>query len=120
MLDLIYYTKKNQTSSISVSEEIYEKLAKAGLAKEVIYSEVKLIIEDDEYQINATELNFENRKKLINIIEKERQTELEKLFSTMDEKPTIKEIRENFQYVKTLTKMYSMFQADENLYFSYE
>ncbi|MGB4661109.1 MAG: hypothetical protein WBI07_18200 [Mobilitalea sp.] len=120
MLDLIYYTKQNQTIILKVSEKTYEKLAIAGLATEVDYSEIKIIIEDEEYEINATKLNFDNRTKLLRLIERERQAELEGLFRTMDKNPTIKEIRENFKYVKTLTEMYNLFKDEGNLYFSYE
>lgn len=120
MLDLIYYTRQNQTIILNVSEKIYERLAIAGLAKEVNYTEVKIIIEDEEYGVNATELNFDNRIKLLLLIEKERQVELERLFKFMDNNPTIKEIRENFDYVKILTKMYNLFKDEGNLYFSYE
>ena len=120
MLDFIYYTKQNQTITVAVSEDIYEKLAKAGLSKEVTYSEHKLIVEDEEYEVNVAELNFDNRKKLLWIIERERQIELENLFKAMDENPTIKEIRENFGYAKILTEMYRLFKDEENIYFSYE
>lgn len=120
MLEFIYYTRHNQTITVKVSENIYERLAVAGLAKEVTYAEYKLMIEDEEYEVNAAELNFDSRKKFLMIIESERQKELEKLFKTMDVNPTIKEIRENFDYTKTLTEMYKLFKNEDIIYFSYE
>lgn len=120
MLDLTYYTRQNQTLSIKVSERTYERLAIAGLGKVVIYSEVKIIIEDEEYELNATELNFDNRVKLLQLIEKERQIELESVFKSMDQNPTIKEIREQFDNVKVFTDMYKLFKDEDNIYFSYD
>jgi hypothetical protein len=103
-----------------VSENTYEKLAVVGLAKAVTFAEYKLMIENEEYEVNAAELNFDSRKKFLLIIETERQKELEKLFKNMDINPTIKEIRENFDYIKSLTEMYKLFKNEDNLYFSYE
>lgn len=120
MLDLTFYTRQNQISNIEVSEKVYEKLAKAGLASEVNYSERKLVIEDEEYEVNVVVLNFDNRVKLLSLLEKERQLELEILFKSMEKSPTIKEVRENFDYVKTITEMYSMLKNEDILYFSYE
>lgn len=120
MLDFTYYTRQNQTITVKVSEVTYERLANTGLAKEVTYAEYKLVVEDEEYEINAAELNFDNRRKFLCLIETERQKELEKLFKDMDENPTIKEIRENFEYVKTLTEMYKLYKDEDNIFFSYE
>lgn len=120
MLELIYYTRQNQTIIVTVSENTYERLAVAGLAKAVTYAEYKLMIEGEEYEVNAAELNFDSRQKFLLIIETERHKELEKLFKDMDVNPTIKEIRENFDYVKTLTEMYKLYKDEDNLFFSYE
>lgn len=120
MLDLIYYTRQNQTVNLKVTETAYERLATAGLAKVVVYSEVKITVEDEVYEVNATALNFDNRVKLLLLIENERQTELERVFQSLDKNPTIKEFRENFDYVKTLTELYKLFKDEANIYFSYE
>jgi hypothetical protein len=120
MLEFIYYTRQNQTINVKVSENTYERLAVVGLAKAVTYTEHKLMIEDEEYEVNAAELNYDSRTKFLLIIETERQKELEKLFANMDVNPTIKEVRENFDYVKTLTEMYKLFKNEDYLYFSYE
>lgn len=120
MLDFIYYTRQNQIITVTVSEITYERLATAGLAQEVTYCERKLIIEDEEYEVNAAELNFDNRIKFLRIIETERQKELEKLFKSMDANPTIKEIREDFAYIKTLTEIYRLYKDEDNIFFSYE
>lgn len=120
MLDFIYYTKQNETIAIPVSDNIYEKLAKIGLSKVVPYLECKLIIEDEVYEINAAELDEYNRTKFMGLIEKERQIELERLFKQLDDITTIKEVRENFAYIKILTEMYRLFKDENNAYFSYE
>lgn len=120
MLDLIFYTRKNQTMSLKVSESTYENLAFAGLSTIVDYSQTLVIIEDEQYDLNVSKLNFDNRMKLLSLVEKERQVELEKIFKTLDDSPTIKEIREKFIYVKTLTELYKQFKNEENIYFSYE
>lgn len=120
MLDLTFYDKKNQIVPINVPEDSYRKLAEAGLAKIVNYNEYKVIIEDDEYEINAAELNYDTRKKFLWLIDEERQRELDKLFKQMDSNPTIKEIRDNFRYIKILTEMYSLFKDENNMFFSYE
>lgn len=120
MLDLIYYTNEQGTVVLEVSEKVYKRLAYAGLAKEVDYKVEKLIIEGEEYEVNAAKLDLGNRRKLISFIERERHAELEILFSKLDDNPTIKEIRENFEYVKVLTQMYNLFKDESNIYFSYE
>ncbi|WP_047795021.1 hypothetical protein [Exiguobacterium sp. JLM-2] len=120
MLDLNFYTIENETFQIEVSESIYENLAHAGLNAVVNYSEHNLIIEGENYKIYASKLNFENRLKLLLLVENERQNELEKIFKTLDEEPTLKEVREHFKYISTLTTLYSQFKNEKNAYFSYE
>ena len=93
-------------------------MATAELAKVVVYSEVKIVIEDEEFEVNATELNFDNRVKLLLLIEAERHTEFKRIFNSLDKNPTIKEFRENFDYVKTLTELYKLFKDESNIYFS--
>lgn len=120
MLDVIYYTRENKSIDVKISDIIYEKLGTIGLDKIVDYLEYKVIVENDEYNINAVKLNYDNRLRLLSLLEKERQEELEKIFNSIDENPTIKEIREKFKYLKILTTLYKLFKDENNIYFSYE
>ena len=124
MLELTFYKKihnKNyEAEIIEVSEKCYERLAKIGFAKKVEYKNVKLLIEDEDYEVNVTELNRENRSILIILIENERHKELQKSFSQIDDNPTIKEIREEFKYIKELTEIYEFLNLDVHQYFSYD
>lgn len=120
MMELTFYTNKDEVKCIEVSEETYKRLAKCGLEKLVDFNDVKIKVEGEEYEINAAELVAESRKKFICFIEIERQKELESLFKSMDDKPTIKEVREKFNYVKYLTELYAQFSLVDNIYFSYE
>lgn len=119
MLDVIFFTKNGQTANVSMDEEAYKQLAKAGLSKVVTYADYEVIVEGEEYEIYAAKLSFENRKRLVEMLETERQRELEELFKNMDDKPTIKEMRGSLSYVKVLTEMYQLFVDDENAFFSY-
>lgn len=120
MLELTFFDGKNEPEVISVSENCYERLAKIGFAKKVDYKERTLTIEEEEYSISAVKLTETNRKVLLDLIECERQKELEKVFDHMDDNPTIKEMRETLFYIKELTMVYKYLKLDSNLYFSYE
>lgn len=120
MLELTFFDANNEPETIPISEFCYERLAEIGFSKKVEYQEVSLTIEDEKYDITATELTKGNRKILLNLIENERQEELQKLFISMDENPTIKEVRESFSYIKELTEVYRLLKLENNIYFSYE
>ena len=120
MLELTFIDKDNTPQIITVSESCYEKLAQIGFSKKVEYKDVCLNIEGEDYNISAVQLNDDNRKKLLALTESERQKELEKLFKEMDENPTIKEIRENFVFIKELTEIYKFLKSNNISYFSYE
>lgn len=120
MMSLTFYTNKNKVNSIEISEEAYKKLAEAGLENLADFNQIKLRVDDEEYEINAAELIEENRKKFLSFIEGERHKELEYLFKKIDDNPTIKEIRNNFSYVKCLTEIYIQFSCKDNMYFSYD
>lgn len=120
MLELTFYGKQNNPEAMPVSQYCYERLAKLGFAEKVEYKELSLIIEGEEHIISAAELTKENREIFVGLVEFERQNELEKIFSQINEDPTIKEIRKEFSYIKELTMIYKNFKLDSNLYFSYE
>lgn len=120
MLELTFYDSKNEPEVVSVSQSCYERLAKIGFSKEVEYKERTLIIEEEEYSVLAVELTKEHRKILLDLVEAERQKELEKVFDNMDDNPTIKDMREALSYIKELTIVYKNLKMDSNLYFSYE
>ena len=124
MLELTFYKKINNKNYdaeiIEVSEKCYERLAEIGFAKKVEYKSIKLSIEDEKYDINATELNRTNRELLLTILESERHNQLKKSFKNIDNNPTIKELREEFQYIHELTKIYDFLELCIYQYFSYE
>lgn len=120
MLELTFFDGENEPEIISVSQYCYERLAKIGFSKEVEYKERTLTIEDEEYSVYAVELTKEYRKILLDLVETERQKELEKVFDHMDDNPTIKDMREALFYIKELTIVYKHLKMDSNLYFSYE
>jgi hypothetical protein len=123
MLELTFISTENTVNTvntISVSEMCFERLAKIGFSRKVTYKQVNLTIEEEKHSVSATKLTKNNRSILLNLIECERQSELERLFEKMDEKPTIKEIRDNFSYIKELTELYRLVKLDSNIYFSYE
>ena len=121
MLDLIFYDINSKPQILSVTESCYKNLAEIGFSKKVNYKNIKLTIEDEKYNIYATELNKKNRSTLLNLIELERQQELEKIFEKINsDNPTIKEIREYLKYIKELTSIYKLLAVNNNKYFSYE
>ncbi|MCE1974191.1 MULTISPECIES: hypothetical protein [Enterobacter] len=120
MMELTFYNKNKEPEVISVSDYCYEKLAKIGFSKKVEYHENSFIIEGEEYSILSAKLTTKNRKVLLSLIENERQEELEKTFTNMDDSPTIKEIRENLLYVRELTKIYKLLKMQDNIYFSFD
>lgn len=120
MMSLTFYTNENNTNSIEISDKAYKKLAYSGLEKVVDFKDISIKIEGEDYEINAAELSYDNRKKIIGFVERERQNELVILFENMDNNPTIKEIRENFSYIKYLTEIYKQISDKSNIYFSYE
>lgn len=120
MMTLTFYTKQNGTNSIDIPDESYKRLAESGLDSVGEFKEINVIVEDEEYEINAIELIDENRKKLIEFIEKERHEELKKVFKEMENKPTLKEIRGNLEYIKYMTCIYEQLIYKDNIYFSYD
>lgn len=120
MMSLTFYTNSNEIRNIEISEDSYRKLAEAGMENIADFIDRKILIEDEEYEINAAELIDEVRVKFRVFIENERQQELELLFKSIDNSPTVKEIREKFEYVKHLTELYVEFRCRDNVYFSYD
>lgn len=121
MLDFIFYTNKNKPITFSVSEKIYERLANAGFDKVAPSSLMHLVIEDEEYDgIDVIELSKQTREKFKCFVEKERHMELKKIIKNLDENPTIKEFRECYSYVKSLTEIYELFDNENNKYFSFD
>jgi len=119
MLNFTFYQKQGNPIIMDVLEDYYERLANSGLAKQVLYSDYKIKVEEEEYDILAVKLDFDNRDRILKILEVERQKELKKFFAQINN-PTIKEIRENLDFVKFLTDMYERIKDEESLYFSYE
>lgn len=119
MLELTFF-KKNEVETLPVSEHCYERLAKIGFSKKVKYKDNHFTIEEEEYSNLSVKLTKKNRKTLLELVECERQEELEKIFDCMNENPTIKEIREHFSYIKELTIVYKQLKLKSNLYFAYE
>lgn len=120
MLELKFFSSDGAVNTVSVSEMCFERLAKIGFSREVTYKQVKLIIEEEKYSVYATKLTKKNRNILLCLLECERQSELEQLFEKIEENPTIKEIRDNFSYIKQLTQLYKLIKLDSNIYFSYD
>jgi len=121
MLDFVFYTNKNESVTLSVSEKTYERLANAGFDKVVPSSPIHLVIEGEAYDgIDAVELSKQNRQKLKCFVEKERHMELKKIIENLDENPTIKEFRDCYSYVKSLTEIYDLFDNENNKYFSFD
>lgn len=120
MLELTFFSADNEPNVIAVSEYCYKRLAEIGFSNQVEYKYYPLIVEDEKYEIFAVELIKDNRDILLNLIEVERQSKLELIFDKIDEKPTIKEFRAEFKYIKELTLVYSQINENANLYFSYD
>ena len=124
MLELTFYRKideKNyEAEIIEVSQKCYEILAKIGFSKKVEYKSLKLSIEGEKYDVNATELNKINRDILLIILEQERHSQFKESFRNIDNNPSIKEIREEFYYINELTKIYDFLNSCIYQYFSYE
>ncbi len=119
-MDLTFIDKDNEIKNISVSDYCFERLAILGFSKKVEYQEKSFFVEGEDYTVLAVSLIGNNRKILIEIVEGERQSELEKLFKHIDEKPTVKEVRSQLSYIKELTEIYKNLKTDNNIYFSYE
>lgn len=121
MLDFIFYTNKSESFTFEVSDDkIYEKLAKAKFDKIAHSSLVHMVIEGEEYEVDAIELSKQNREKFKCFIEKERHLELKNIIKNLDEFPTIKEFRDCYNYVKLLTEIYELFNDENNKYFSFD
>jgi len=120
MLEFVFYTKKNESITFKVSEDIYERLAEAKFDKVANSLPVHLVIEDEECEVDAIELSEQNREKFKCFIEKERHMELKNIIKNLDENPTIKEFRECYRYVKSLTEIYELFDNENNKYFSFD
>lgn len=120
MMELTFYKQNGDVVDVEVSQQCYKRLAEIGISKKVPYEDYKIKIEGEEYSINAVELSPSNRMILLGLLEEERQSALEELFADMDEKPTIKEFREKFVYVRQLTNLYKMLSSELSKYLSYE
>lgn len=121
MMEFTFYKRKdNEPEVIKVSEKCYERLANIGFAKKVEYENIKLIIDEEEYEISGTKLNHVNKHILLLLVEEERHKELRNEFSILGDSPTIKEVRESYNYIKELTNIYELIKSDIYQYFSYE
>lgn len=127
MLSINFYNKQNKDFiEIEVSDEIYEKLAEIGLSRNFKYKEYKVILDEDEENIYATELNDMNRKKFKDLI----NDELVKFLSS-EILPIIKKLDENSKennyvlkdqsiYLEVLIKTLDCLKDPNNIFFSYE
>lgn len=120
MMDLIFYSNNESYLVESVSDETYEKLAKAGLSKVVKYSNIALKIEDDEYDVTATCLDNNNRNILIQLVSELIFIELDAMCNNLDDNPTIKEIRESTLCMKDLNTLLKLLKSEEYIYFSFD
>lgn len=119
MMDLTFYKLDNTYYVQEVSDNCYGKLAILGFGK-YAYKTHKLLIESEEYEVDALYLTNEIRIELSKLIELERQIALENIFEKLDEKPSLKEIRDNFIYIKELTLLYKNINNKEYTMFSYD
>lgn len=127
MLSINFYNKQNKDFiEIEVSDEIYEKLAEIGLSRNFKYKGYKVILDEDEENIYATELNDMNRKKFKDLI----NDELVKFLSS-EILPIIKKLDENSKenncvlkdqsiYLEVLIKTLDCLKDPNNIFFSYE
>lgn len=116
MLEIMFFTKNSEITKCNVSDEIYERLAKAGFGK-IAKSEVKhMIIEEEEDDYDVISLEQHTRNNYRSFIEKERHLELKRIISKLDSYPTIQEFRENYSYIKSLTQLYDLFDNENNIY----
>lgn len=127
MLSINFYNKQDKDFiEIEVSDEIYEKLAKIGLSRNFKYNEYKVILDEDEDNIYATELNDINRIKFKDLI----NDELVKFLSS-EILPIIKKLDENSKknncvlkeqstYLEVLIKILDCLKDLNNIFFSYE
>ena len=119
MLDLKNKKKDNTFVNLEVSEEIYQKLAEAGLDKIVNYSEYTFCDEAETFTIEAVKLDFDSRDKILRLLTNELINDLLRFFDLF-KNPTVKEMRQNLKYVKILVKMYLYIKNEEITFFSYE
>jgi hypothetical protein len=116
MLDINFFTTENTMVCYELTEKAYERLAKSGFGKVTAFSVEELCVEGEEDKYEVAKLEIENRNIYIKFLEDERHLELKKLFGEMDNCPTIKEIRDNFNYVKLLTELIDLFRDERNIY----
>ena len=117
MLDMHFYTRNNLQNSIDMSEQLFKEISKTEISR-LDYHEYCLIVDEEEYTVNAVELKFNNRVNIVRIL---CEILVDKINSIeIDENPNIKELREVFDDCKVLAKLIAMIEDDKNIYFSYE
>lgn len=116
MLDICFITDKNCIKKYNISESMYEKLAKCGFDKVGTFDLKKICVEEEEDELEICLLNAETRLKYKTMLEETRHKELKLLFYSMDDSPTIKEIRKNFEFVKVLTELVDIILSEDNKY----
>lgn len=118
MLDLTFIKKNGEIIILDISESTYENLIE--LSKILKYKNIKINIEEEKENILVSKLNFFSRRKVCKILEKKIHCELEKFLNNIDVDPTIKEIRNNINYLKELKKIQDLFKDNSYKFFSYE
>lgn len=120
MLSISFYTKSNSTISIRTSELCFEYLANLGFSKNIPYETKEFTIEDEKYELSVAELNLITRSELTKIVEKIRHRELICMLNNLDDTPTIKEIREQIDDIRSLTNIYQAITDENNIYVGFE
>lgn len=115
MLNLSVYPKNEEPIVLDISENYYEKLAHTGIGNIGQYKSYKMSVDGESYEIDAVKLDFETRRKLLDILEEERHKELVNIFNKSS-KISDKEL----DYVRLLTSLYEMIRSEQNIYFSCE
>ena len=123
MLSFSFYPQTGEPTILDVSEVHYEQLAHAGLGRVVQSASYEIIIEEDKYEIDAIELNFDNRRAILNLLEAERHKELKDAFKDVQDANDIFVLSENVEklrYVMLLTDLCEKIKDNFYIFFSYE
>ena len=124
MLTIVFF-KFNDTCDgftsidISVSDDVYQKLSEIGLGK-LSYEDIDLKIDGEQSQVNVANLRIDNVRNIIKLkLDNIRQQELEMVFKNVNAKSiTVKEVRDSFVNVETLTNIYKYLSKEDVHYLS--
>lgn len=117
---LVEDIKELNVNDFEISEKGYEFLIKIGLEKITEYRLEKKIIEGEEYEINLTELNDNNRNKILELYKEKLLEENRKFFLTFNNESSIVESKEKISNLRELFLILEEFEKEEYKYFSYE